>query len=254
MKSPFNGALFRKLLPSWDLCYYEETSSTNLKAMEAVKAGEVQSGTVFVADKQTLGVGRRGTPWQSQARENLLFSAVIETELPPVAIGKVAIAAGLVLAEKLAKYSDSITVKWPNDIYIENKKVAGILVQHVDGFSVIGVGLNVFTTDFPVELNATSLLLEATTELSREDILISILQGLLEKVSLCEYYFPQILKQLEPFDRLSDHWITYKEEGAMHQAKVLGIAEDASLIVLKNGKTRYLTSVSEIQIIKEPIL
>ena len=112
----FDQQRFQSLQPNWFLHYYEETDSTNRQARLAVER-EAVSGSVFLADRQTDGVGRRGSSWLSKADENLLFTAVVETSMASAISGMAAIAAGLsVVWPQL--YCDGVGLKWPNDIYI----------------------------------------------------------------------------------------------------------------------------------------
>jgi BirA family biotin operon repressor/biotin-[acetyl-CoA-carboxylase] ligase len=145
--------------------YLSATGSTNDDARRAIEAGAA-TGHVIVADAQHNGRGSRGRSWASPAGSDLYLSiidrpAVALPELPPLTL-----AVGLAVAEAAQALIGhaSIQVKWPNDVLVDGRKCAGVLIEanamqeRVDAV-VIGIGLNVNRTDFPDELReyATSL-------------------------------------------------------------------------------------------------
>jgi BirA family transcriptional regulator, biotin operon repressor / biotin---[acetyl-CoA-carboxylase] ligase len=154
--------------------YKELTGSTNDDARNA--AGP--AGHVVVADAQTAGRGSRGRSWQSPPGTDLYLSIVDRlpvalAELPPLTLAVGLGVADAVDALLLSSSGARAQVKWPNDVLIQGRKCAGILVEASSGLPagdcvVIGIGLNVNRGHFPVELtgNATSLALSAGDELS----------------------------------------------------------------------------------------
>ena len=249
MAAKFDQQRFQSLLPNWFLHYYQETDSTNRQARLAVERGEAVSGSVFLADRQTDGVGRRGSPWLSKANENLLFTAVVETGMASAISGMVAIAAGLSVARQLQPYCDRVGLKWPNDIYIGGRKVAGILVEQVGDFSLVGIGINVYASDFPTDLKATSLVLSGGLNVLRENLLACILTDLVGSLSLCQSDFNQVVNQVSPFDLLRGKEISYKTNGISCHARAIGIEPDGSLLVYQSGREFCLTSASEIRLL-----
>jgi BirA family transcriptional regulator, biotin operon repressor / biotin---[acetyl-CoA-carboxylase] ligase len=152
--------------------HLRQTDSTNERAKELALAG-APHGTLVVADEQTAGRGRQGRAWTAAPREALLMSIVLRELEPTLPLrAAVAICAALPL--------DS-AIKWPNDIWVDARKLAGILVEGrpQEGWAVLGIGLNVRTTDFPPELegSATSLIL-AGSELTVEEVLAELLREL----------------------------------------------------------------------------
>jgi BirA family biotin operon repressor/biotin-[acetyl-CoA-carboxylase] ligase len=126
--------------------------STNELARSLAAAG-APHGTLVTAGEQSAGRGRQGRPWSAPPGSSVLMSVVLRDlrEALPLA-------AAVAVSRALPVPS---TIKWPNDIWIEGRKVAGILVEGrpQEGWAVLGVGLNVLTEDFPEELreSATSL-------------------------------------------------------------------------------------------------
>jgi BirA family transcriptional regulator, biotin operon repressor / biotin---[acetyl-CoA-carboxylase] ligase len=143
------------------------TTSTNDEAKAAARAG-AQHGSTWVADQQTAGRGRHGRAWLSPAGESLLFSVILRAASAPGRLPLVALAAGLAVRDAVATAvpGAEVKIKWPNDVYITGRKVAGILVEamtvgvRVEAV-VVGVGINVHTRVFPDELEgrATSVAL-----------------------------------------------------------------------------------------------
>jgi BirA family transcriptional regulator, biotin operon repressor / biotin---[acetyl-CoA-carboxylase] ligase len=152
--------------------HHRLTDSTNERAKQLAAAG-APHGTLVTADEQSAGRGRQGRAWTSPPRSAALMSLVLREldELLPLTAA-VAICDALPL---------ETGVKWPNDVWIGGRKVAGILVEGrpQEGWAVLGIGLNVTTGTFPGELaeTATSLRL-AGVSLSTEAVLRCLLRSL----------------------------------------------------------------------------
>jgi BirA family biotin operon repressor/biotin-[acetyl-CoA-carboxylase] ligase len=139
--------------------HYVRTDSTNSRARELAAAGALH-GTVITASEQTAGRGRQGRAWTSPPNKALLYSAILRPleerhMLLPLAVPLAVCEA----AERLNPHLDC-KVKWPNDIHVEGRKLAGVLIEArpQDGWAVIGVGLNVAIEEdeFPAELRDTA--------------------------------------------------------------------------------------------------
>ena len=154
--------------------HHRLTDSTNERAKELASAG-APHGTLVTADEQSAGRGRQGRVWTAPARSAVLMSLVLREldELLPIA-------AAVAVAEALPA---GAAIKWPNDVWIDGRKVAGILVEGrpQEGWAVLGVGLNVTTEAFPPALGetATSLRL-AGIETSSSRVLQDVLASLSE--------------------------------------------------------------------------
>ncbi|MDP4946106.1 bifunctional biotin--[acetyl-CoA-carboxylase] ligase/biotin operon repressor BirA [Alishewanella sp. SMS8] len=147
-----DAAIIRQLQPaqSAPVLVQHITDSTNLQLMQALQSNkDLASASVIVAEAQTAGRGRRGRSWYSPFGSNLYFSYYWKLEQGIQAAMGLSIVAGCALCQVLQRhYQISTKMKWPNDIYIDNRKVAGILVELVgqaDGAChvVIGIGINV---------------------------------------------------------------------------------------------------------------
>lgn len=154
----------------------ETAGSTNAVVAERARAGEPH-GLVVVAEEQTAGRGRLDRTWVSPPRAGLTFSVLVRPSGPPQ---WVPLLAGAGLAQSLARQLEvDASLKWPNDVLIGGRKVAGLLAEAVDGAVVLGIGLNVTTRrdELPVP-EATSLALEGATSTDRDTVLRSVLRGI----------------------------------------------------------------------------
>jgi BirA family biotin operon repressor/biotin-[acetyl-CoA-carboxylase] ligase len=132
-------------------------------------------GTVVVAERQTAGIGRHGHSWHSEAGGGLYLSIILRLPLAGDALPVLTMALGLAVQRVVDDVAEvACDLRWPNDLLLNEKKLAGILVQAPDASVLIaGIGVNVNQTGFPPELHsiATSLRLETGREYSREVLL-----------------------------------------------------------------------------------
>ncbi len=187
----FQAALGKRNIALGDpLKHTAETGSTNTDATEAAKRG-APHGALFVSDHQSAGRGRRGATWTSSPGENLLFSLVLRPPGSVQSLTNLTLALGLGVAEALDGFvSPAATVKWPNDIYVNNAKLGGILVEtHTSGatvdFVVVGIGLNVHLSTQPpgLDVPATSVALASNGQaFTRESLLVAVLNRLDERI------------------------------------------------------------------------
>lgn len=147
----------------------DSTTSTNDEAHSAARAG-APHGATWVAEEQTAGRGRRGRAWTSSRGENLLFSVLLRLSCAPRSLPPIALLAGLAVRDAVSRAAPKvhIAIKWPNDVVVDGRKLAGILVEattlgnRVDAV-VVGIGINVHTRSFPDPIadRATSVALVA---------------------------------------------------------------------------------------------
>lgn len=142
-----------------------------------------REGSLVIADFQTAGKGQVGNSWESEAGKNLMFSILLYPDfLPANRQFLISQIASLSVKETLEKYTDSVTVKWPNDIYWKDRKICGMLIENdLSGqhlyCSVVGIGLNInqeiFRSDAP---NPVSLTQITGKTYDREDVLVCFLR------------------------------------------------------------------------------
>ncbi|MET0339601.1 MAG: biotin--[acetyl-CoA-carboxylase] ligase [Polyangiales bacterium] len=163
------------------------TGSTNDDARRAASEG-APDGHVIIADHQTAGRGSRGRSWSSPPGTDLYVSVVLRVELPPARLPPLTLAVGLAIAEALEALlpaSHRPEVKWPNDVWVGRRKVAGVLVEASSVGAraepvVVGFGINVNRRSFPSDLAhpATSLAEALGHDLPRDEVLARVLDRL----------------------------------------------------------------------------
>ncbi len=175
----------RRLAWGSPFIYQSETGSTNDDALAAARGG-MPSGTVFLAEQQAAGRGRRGKSWLGGAGESLLFSILVRPAGEAGSVSALTLAVGLGVRAALAEVSsEPLRIKWPNDVLAGARKLAGILCEsHFDGKRleavVIGIGVNVSERDFPAELAGSAVSLQAlstdpASAPDRESLLVELL-------------------------------------------------------------------------------
>ena len=154
--------------------YFEQLTSSNDEAT----LPHYREGDIIWAERQSAGRGQRGHTWQSNEGENLTFTALLEpTFLPPSEQFSLLQVVALAMADMLSEYGIEAKIKWTNDIYVGDRKLVGILMEHklqgaVIRRTIAGIGLNVNQTEFDHELpNPTSMRLIAGREFDRKEVL-----------------------------------------------------------------------------------
>jgi BirA family transcriptional regulator, biotin operon repressor / biotin---[acetyl-CoA-carboxylase] ligase len=178
-------AAFARSIYSGKFHYTAVTASTNTNALEAAREG-APHGSVFFADEQTAGRGRGDHNWQSAAGQGLYVSVILRPSIVVEHMPLIPLAAGLAAAQAIGIATAlEVDLRWPNDLLIGDRKVGGILVESkteagVPAFAVVGIGINVHQRSFDANLStpATSLELELRRTLSRQALLISLLESL----------------------------------------------------------------------------
>lgn len=170
-----------------EIVVVEETDSTNDLVGEAVERG-VQEGFVVFAERQKKGRGQYGRRWESAPCLGLWFSVLLRPTLSLAESPKLTVLLAEAVAAAIAEETRCVpTIKWPNDIYIAGRKVAGVLVEGrtvTDGsyVAVAGIGINVNQTiaDFPEELRGTagSLAMATGKKISRAKLAVALLRAL----------------------------------------------------------------------------
>jgi BirA family biotin operon repressor/biotin-[acetyl-CoA-carboxylase] ligase len=170
-----------------DIRVFQETTSTN-DIVEKLARDHVKEGVVVFAESQTKGRGRLGRKWISPPGKGLWFSMLLRPDLRPTEVTQLTVASATALRRAIEMETGvKAAIKWPNDILINGKKVAGILtelraeldrVQHI--ILGIGVDVNLNAAEFPADLRkiATSLKIESGKPVSRAELAVEILREL----------------------------------------------------------------------------
>lgn len=158
--------------------YAESTTSTQ----RMLGPGDLE-GTVAVADEQTEGRGRLGRSWHAPAGTALLFSTLLIPAVDPSRLPELSLVAGAAVAEAIADVSElEPEIKFPNDVLIGGRKVAGILAESSEGRVVLGIGVNANQAESQLpgdaQTDPTSLRLELGEPVDRATLLVAILAHL----------------------------------------------------------------------------
>lgn len=177
----------------------QETASTNEYLAERCEQGSIEEFYTVTTEYQTAGKGQRGNSWESEAGKNLLFSFVIY----PTALEakhqfylSMLVATGIV--DALSNYTEGFSIKWPNDIYWKDKKIAGILIENIlEGKyisqCIVGIGLNVNQTEFHSSApNPVSLAQIIGKDIDREELFLRILQNIFAGYHAMDDHYPGI--------------------------------------------------------------
>lgn len=163
-----------------NIFYSHEVDSTN---NEAKRKSNSPDGSVFIAEIQNGGKGRRGRQWISEAGDGIWMSILLKPDISLEDVSKITLAAGMAVVRALKKLGLDAGIKWPNDVVIGGKKVCGILTElaaEMDGINyiVVGIGINVNFQSFPEELKnkATSIFLSTGKKENRAAIARSVLE------------------------------------------------------------------------------
>lgn len=233
------------------LVHLEVVGSTNDHARELALAG-APHGTVVVAEQQTAGRGRQGRVWSAPAGRALTFSALVRPG--PTGFEALPLAVAVAVCEACeALVPVACTIKWPNDVWVDGRKVAGVLIEArpQDGWAVVGIGLNVDTPfeEFPEELrdSAASLRTATGTPVDR-DVALDVL---LERLAAWSGRVADPLAVANAFrarDALNGHRIAWMTGEGRHEGEARGIDDDGALVVFTASGERVRLDAGEVHL------
>lgn len=218
-------------------------NSTNQYLLERID--QLSSGDACVAEYQTAGRGRRGRYWASPFGCNLYLSLYWHLDQGPAAAMGLSLVAGIVIAETLNKLSGSnIKVKWPNDLYLNEKKLAGILIEMVGktgdaAHIVIGIGLNIaMSRNYETNINQGWINLEqAGIQIERNVIAGQIIMALRhELVQFEKYGLVPFIKRWLALDNFLHKKVRLHIGDHLEIGIVKGINEHGAILLEQNGE------------------
>ena len=236
----------------------QSTDSTNNYANSQIREKELPEGTVFLAYEQTGGRGQLKNFWESETGKNLTFSIVLFPEFLEIRrqfmLSKVVV---LGIYKALHKYIDQLKIKWPNDIYLGNQKLGGILIENsiMSGLmksSVVGIGLNVNQTVFRSNApNPVSLRTLTNQHYDCEMILAEVLSG------IDRYY--NLLRQGE-VEKIDQQFISalyllnekhyFRTEDEIFEGEITGVNEIGQLLIRNKGGEILAFHFKEVEFLK----
>jgi len=233
------------------LDFRETTGSTNDDVREAARAG-APAGLVVVAERQQSGRGRRGAAWVCPPGEGLAFSVLLRPSEPKALWPRLSLAAGLAVAEGLDRHGVAAEVKWPNDVWIGGKKIAGILVEAGEDFVVVGIGINVGVTEFPAALedSATSLALECGEAPELPLVLASVLERLPVWQAKIGMDFDELLRRFRERCALTGKQVRLTCADGVLAGEAVGIGDGGELLVRTPEGIRRIVQAEEVRVIE----
>lgn len=227
----------------------ETSGSTNDDLRELAAAG-APDGQILLALRQTAGRGRRGAAWHTDPGESLAFSILVRPTEPPALWPRLALAAGLAVAEATESFGLRPGIKWPNDVWIAGRKVAGILVEGGPGFAIVGIGINVNTTTFPEEIAniATSLRAQGGTEISPVDVLAAVIGRFARRCRQIDAEFPELVSQIQSRCVLTGETVTLQTSSGTKQGVVEGIGGGGELLLRTGSDLERIIQADEVRI------
>ncbi len=230
--------------PDKKIIFLPECHSTNDHLLKISKKDDIAEGTAVITDFQSKGKGQRGNSWISEPGANLLFSILLKPDFLPLDKQfSLTMIASLSVKSALEEIGvDSVRIKWPNDILVENRKICGILSESSiigDRMEkvVIGIGLNVNQTEFG-SVMATSIKREIGSEYNKEELLEKIVDFLWtyyqslneDHISIKQEYYQSM------------YWYNeegyFESDGRKFYGKISGVDNRGQLVVQVKGIDR----------------
>lgn len=232
------------------ILHFDEIDSTNIKAKSLANNNE-DDGTLIISEKQIGGHGRFTRPWSSP-EGGLWFSLILKPDLEPAYSSKITQVVAAAIINTLKQYDINALIKWPNDIYINGKKICGILTEmkcDMDrvNYIVPGIGINVNIPSFSEELSkkASSLLIETGIVFDRAKLLAEILNNfeILYLELINNHNFKpslDICRNNSFIINKQAYWVT---TAGKQKVTCVGIDDEGALIVkLENGEKKSVIS------------
>ncbi len=236
-----------------NIVYFNEINSTNIKAKELAAMGTPE-GTLVVAEKQTNGRGRRGRSWFSPSGDGIYASLILRPAMSPIELPRITLMTAVAVSEALLSLTRlKIRIKWPNDILVNGKKIAGILTEistemdEVD-YIIVGLGLNVNTPyeSFPEDIRetATSILIETGKQFSRAPIIREYLRWYEKYYEIFKKRgFESIMQRWKQLADIAGERIMVDVLGEKFIGEVLDVDNDGVLLLMDSeGKTHRIFS------------
>ena len=230
---------------NYNIIKLDQVESTNDFAKEIINSKIIDDFTIVYTDNQTKGKGQRGNLWKSKAYKNLTFSLIIKPNIKVEKQSYISKIVSLALLDYFDNISDYASIKWPNDIYINNKKIAGILIENIIqsnklNYSIIGIGININQTKFDDDLpNPISLKQITKQDYNLENILNEIIYKLKDFFTLKDNY--KLIDNLynKRLYGLKTQMEFIDNKGLHFKAEILGTDELGKLKLKTANKTTF---------------
>ena len=223
---------------------FTKIESTNDFARSLISEHKIYKG-IITADEQTKGRGRYGNQWSSP-KGNLYFTIffpILRSNLK-----KIQFLVQLQIRNILKKYRiKNLSLKWPNDLYINNKKACGILQESVvfrKFFLIIGIGINVQSSPKIKKYPTTFLNKEAGRKINLKDLVDQLKMAFVSNIIDKKYSFKNILKEWNKYAFNKNKFINFKTKNKIYRGVFEGINNNGALILQHNNRKDYFTQGS----------
>lgn len=252
---PLEAARLHDDAAPWHITVLEEVGSTSdwLKS----NAPALPTGTVVFTESQTAGRGRRDNKWIAPRGKDLMFSLLLQPAAPFEKWPRITTLAALAICKAIeAELPLQPRIKWPNDVYLNDRKISGLLAETVstpNGLRlVLGIGLNVNTLDFPPDLPATSLLKHLSSsilhEIDRNTLASRLLGTLHAEFKRIDDDFTSAVAEVRERSWLLGRQVRARAPQGEVFGRVLDLNEEGHLILeFPDGNTHTLTSADEVR-------
>ena len=232
----------------WDVRHLATIDSTNRYVLDEARAG-APTGLVVVADHQSAGRGRLGRSWEATPGSSLLVSVLLRPDLPVEQLFLLTLAAGLALADALTAVAGVVAdLKWPNDLVVDDRKVAGLLAEtdlSAGRAVVIGAGCNLTPDAFPPELeaHATAVELEAGRAVDRDELLVAFLGALTARLDGLDAVVTEARARSATLGRRIRVELP---ADAVLEGVAIALADDGALVVRDDAGLEHVVAVGDV--------
>jgi BirA family biotin operon repressor/biotin-[acetyl-CoA-carboxylase] ligase len=240
----------------YTLICLDTIDSTNNYLKKLCGTSMVEEGTVILAEFQNSGKGQGKNSWHSEKGENLLASFLFKPSINPSHHFAISVFISLGISDTLSQYGIVSEIKWPNDIYAGNKKIAGILVENsIMGNTlfqtIAGIGLNINEKYFPADIpNPTSIYLESKNELPVKEVLNDLVTNLWKRYKLIkENRYQDLHDEYNARLYRKNKVSGFRVEKDTFQATIIGVGKSGELQLMTGDGTIKDYLFGEVQMI-----
>ncbi|MDE5603951.1 MAG: biotin--[acetyl-CoA-carboxylase] ligase [Eubacterium sp.] len=230
--------------------HYTEIDSTNTQAKRLINSGEANETLLVSAERQTAGRGRQGKTFYSPAETGIYMSLVVHPNTMLQNAVTATTAASVAVCKAIERLTDiKPQIKWVNDVYVNDKKICGILTEAVSDFElgivtsvVVGIGINIKTNDFPEDVERAGSL---NADIRRADLIGAVADELLNIIG---GDYSDFIDYYRSHSMIIGKQINYIENGIVTPAKAVSIDETGGLVVQTENGTQKTLKSGEISI------
>jgi len=235
----------------------ERVDSTNTYADNMLQKSDLEEGTVIWAFEQFAGRGLNENKWESEPGKNLTFSVILH---PYFLSGETQFRLNKIISLGIFDFMNrlipGITIKWPNDIYVRNRKIAGILIENkIIGSciktSIAGIGININQTHYASEiLNPVSLIQVLRREMALREALVAVCQCMNDRyLKLKNEDYNNIDQDYHKALLGFNEWRRFEKMGESFEGKIEGVDDFGRLLIMNRMGDRFYFNHKEIEII-----